>query len=110
MGNGLQTRLESEQTPLNSCGLSSGSTVMLLLLAPFQVFVKNEKNQTTTYDVTEEETVDELQRKVYNKEKIPADQQRLVFNGKQLEAGRKLKEYDIVNGSTIYLLLRLRGG
>uniref|UniRef100_A0A3B4BSC3 Ubiquitin-like domain-containing protein n=1 Tax=Pygocentrus nattereri TaxID=42514 RepID=A0A3B4BSC3_PYGNA len=94
----------------SSFGLSSGSTVMLLLLRQLQVFVKNHENQTTTYDVTEEETVDELLRKIYNKEKIPADQQRLIFNGKQLEAGRKLKEYDVVDGSTIYLVLRLRGG
>ncbi|XP_017564745.1 polyubiquitin-like [Pygocentrus nattereri] len=109
-GNGLQARLENELTPLSSFGLSSGSTVMLLLLRQLQVFVKNHENQTTTYDVTEEETVDELLRKIYNKEKIPADQQRLIFNGKQLEAGRKLKEYDVVDGSTIYLVLRLRGG
>ncbi|KAL6466036.1 hypothetical protein MHYP_G00261690 [Metynnis hypsauchen] len=109
-GNGLQARLENELTPLSSFGLSSGSAVMLLLLRQLQVFVKNHENLTTTYDVTEEETVDELLRKIYNKEKIPADQQRLIFNGKQLEAGRKLKEYGIVNGSTIYLVLRLRGG
>ncbi|XP_036411555.1 polyubiquitin-like [Colossoma macropomum] len=108
-GNGLRVSLESELTPLSSYGLSSGSTVMLLLLAPFQVFVKNEKGQVKTYDVTEEETVSELQRKVYNKEGTPIDQQRLIFGGRQLEAG-KLKEYGIANGSTIHLTLRLRGG
>ncbi|XP_036411560.1 polyubiquitin-like [Colossoma macropomum] len=108
MGNGLQTRLQNEQTPLSSYGLSSGSTVMLLLLAPIQVFVKNEKGQVKTYDVTEE-TVDELQSEVYNKEGTPIDQQRLIFGGRQLEAGKQLKEYGIANGSTIHLTIRLRG-
>ncbi|XP_017564746.1 polyubiquitin 12-like [Pygocentrus nattereri] len=110
MGNGLQVILQNESSSLSSYGLSSGSTVMLLLLAPFQVFIKNEKGQLKTYDVTEEETVDELQRKVYNKEGTPIDQQRLIFGGRQLDSGTKLKEYGITNGSTIHMTLRLRGG
>ncbi|KAI4883521.1 hypothetical protein NFI96_025618, partial [Prochilodus magdalenae] len=109
-GNGLQVRLENDFTPLSSCGLSWGSTVMLLLLVPFQVFVKNEEGVTKTYDVTEEETVDELQKKVYNKERTPVNQMRLIYNGRQLEVGKKLREYDITNGSTIHMTLRLRGG
>ena len=109
-GNGLKASLDNDSAPLSSYGLSWGSSVMLLLLEPFQVFVKNEKGQMKTYDVTKNETVDELQRKIYNKEGTPVDQQRLIYSGKQLDAGRKLKEYGIENGSTIHMTLRLRGG
>ncbi|KAL6466037.1 hypothetical protein MHYP_G00261700 [Metynnis hypsauchen] len=109
-GNGLRLSLENDSSSLSNYGLSSGSTIMLLLLAPFQVFVKNEKGQLKTYEVTEEETVDELQKKVYNKEGTPINQQRLIFAGRQLDSGRKLKEYGIENGSTIQMTLRLRGG
>ncbi|KAL7836225.1 hypothetical protein AOLI_G00275090 [Acnodon oligacanthus] len=109
-GNGLRVNLDNESSSLSSYGLSSGSTLMLLLLAPLQVFVKNEKGLSKTYDVTAEETVDELQRKVYNKEGAPIDQQRLIFAGRQLESGRKLKEYGIANESTIQMTFRLRGG
>ncbi len=54
--------------------------------------------------------VDQLQTKIYNKERVPVDQQRLIFNGRQLESGTKLQEYDIASGSTIHMTLRLRGG
>ncbi|CAK5074188.1 unnamed protein product [Meloidogyne enterolobii] len=40
---------------------------------------------------------------------IPPDQQRLIYNKVQFEDGRTLVDYDIKNGSTISLILRLSG-
>ncbi|KAI5085326.1 hypothetical protein C0J45_23784, partial [Silurus meridionalis] len=71
---------------------------------------KNEKGQIKTYDITDSETVDQLMRKIYQIEGTPLDQQRLIYNGQQLESGRRLQDYNIQPGSTIYMTLRLRGG
>jgi hypothetical protein len=42
-------------------------------------------------------------------EGIPIDQQQLIFAGKQLEDGHLVAGYDIMPGSSLELLLRLRG-
>ncbi|XP_077097480.1 uncharacterized protein LOC143749019 [Siphateles boraxobius] len=112
--NGIRINLNDDSKILSSYGLHSGSVVMLLIITnpagPFQVFVRNEKGQTKTYDVDVNETVDQLQTKIVRKESVPKDQQRLIYNGRQLEAGLKLQDYDITSGSTIHMTLRLRGG
>ncbi|XP_058230586.1 uncharacterized protein LOC131343161 [Hemibagrus wyckioides] len=105
--------LDNDQKTVSQYGLSSGSTVMLLIsMSPvsFQVFVKNPSEQIKTYDITDEETVDQLMMKIYQIEQTPVDQQRLIYNGQQLQCGRKLQDYDIGPESTIYTTLRLRGG
>ncbi|KAL2100716.1 hypothetical protein ACEWY4_002477 [Coilia grayii] len=109
-GNGVN--FSNDSSTLSAIGLKPGSCVMVLVTdpAPSQVFLKNEKGQTSTYDVMPGETVTAFKSKVYQKEKVPVDQQRLIYNGKQLDDGRKLEDYDIVSGSTVYLTLRLRGG
>lgn len=77
----------------------------------YQIFVKTLTGKTLTInDITAEDTIATVKQKIFQKEGVPVDQQRLIFAGKQLEDNQTLSNYSINKDSTIHLVLRLRGG
>ena len=73
-----------------------------------QIFVKLLTGKTITLETAKSFTMYDLKAEIHDKVGIPPNKQRLIFNGKVLEDGRALAEYNI--HATLHLVLRERGG
>ena len=109
--NGCSTTLEDDSATLKSYGLHSGARVTLLVTtpAPIQVFLKNVKGVSSTYDIKPDETVSHFKSRVEAREGVAVSQQTLIHEGKEMNGG-KLSNYNVQANSTIFQTLRLRGG
>ena len=98
--------------PIETC-LEYGDSISIFFypteFGRFLVYVKNLKGNTITIPINPNSNIEELKRKIQDREEIPADQQRLLYGGKQLEDARTFRDYSIKSESTIHLTIRLRG-
>ncbi|NWY61172.1 OASL2 protein, partial [Chionis minor] len=89
------------------------STTLLLLQTepqPMEVFVKDDKNRTTTYRVYPTDTVRQLKEMICKNKGPHPNQQHLTYGSRELEDRHTLAHYNVQPRTTIYMLLRLRGG
>ncbi len=75
-----------------------------------QLFFKTLTNRTRVLRANPSATILELKQQFFDIEGVPVDAQRLIYGGKELEDERTLTDYNIQQESTIFPVLRLRGG
>ncbi|KAA6401791.1 MAG: putative Polyubiquitin [Streblomastix strix] len=75
-----------------------------------QIKVKNVAGKTFTFDVGETDTIENVKKQIQNKEGIPPESQIIIFDGKQLEDRRTVKDYNIMNDSILYVVFHLKFG
>ncbi|XP_074007946.1 2'-5'-oligoadenylate synthase 1-like [Numenius arquata] len=91
-------------------GIFYSTTLVLLQTETMEVFVKDEKNRTTTYMVCPTNTIRQLKEQIHRANGPHPDQQRLMYNSGLLEDRHTLAHYNIQPKSIIFMTLPLRGG
>ena len=76
----------------------------------FQIFVVTLSGKNILLDVDSNTTIEEVKRCIEEKEGVPPQEQRLIYEGRQLEDCKKVSFYNIERDSTLHLVLRLLGG
>lgn len=75
-----------------------------------QILIKCLSGKVLTLEHEADDTIMDIKENVRDMEGTPIEQQRLIYNGKQLSNERTLEDYDIEDDCTINLVHRLRGG
>ncbi len=70
--------------------------------------MKTQIGKTITLDLDENDTIEIVKAKIQDKESILLDKYIIVYAGKQFEDNRTIKDYNIWNESTLFLVLKLR--
>lgn len=75
-----------------------------------QIFVKTLTNRTWSVCISPSDYIGHIMLKIQETHSLPVEQQRLIFNGRQVFHDHFVSEYNIQQGATLDLILRLSGG
>lgn len=106
-GNGEELK---KDLPVSAIGKVELFLLPPLKLGEMQISIRTLTGRSVPIVVSLEMSIDELKDCVFAVDDVPPEQQLFIFAGKQLEDGKRLADYRISNGSTLHLVLRLRGG
>lgn len=92
----------------------SGSTLHVMRAAPDQnasmeIVVKTLTGKTHTLSVRPSDLIATVKEQLCAIDRTPVCHMRLIFAGSQLEDGKMLHDYNITLGSTLHLVVQLRG-
>ena len=92
---------------LFNSGIKSGDTIELRKRDNIRITIVTLMGKKTFWNVSPSDTIGLFKNFLHFYEGIPTEQQRLIFNGNQLDDNRIIADYNIKNESTLYLVLRL---
>ena len=72
------------------------------------IFFKTLTGKIITLDVEPSDTIENVKKKIYEKEGIKPDEQRFLFEGKYLENTKTIGDYNIKENYTIHLIFKKR--
>tara|TARA_B110000967_G_C18500280_1_gene371167 strand:- start:10 stop:273 length:264 start_codon:yes stop_codon:yes gene_type:complete len=76
-----------------------------------KIYIKLYNNtRLRKFTVFADTTILEIKDLVEEKSGIPPAQQRLIYEGRQLDNDKTPDDYEITDGKTIYMVLNMRGG
>ena len=78
---------------------------------PVQIFIKTATGKSITIDISMDSSVAELKQKIFLKENIAVNIQKLIFLAKRIDSDntKTLREFNIGNHSTIHMMYELKG-
>ena len=75
-----------------------------------QIFIRTLIGKKIPYTIESGWSTLRIKELLQEKEGIDQEQIRLIYGGKQMEDSRTIDSYEIQAGSTIHMILQLRGG
>jgi hypothetical protein len=97
-------------TGINDSNVDNGLIKITYKPEKFQIFIKAIDNKTIVLNISAFDTILDIKKIIFKRERIPVLEQRLLFGSKQLENEQLLSFYNVNNEATLTLLLRLQGG
>jgi ubiquitin C len=74
------------------------------------IFIKTLTGKMITLQVRRSDMIESVKRQIQDKEGIPSDQQRIIFEGMQLQDGSRISDYNLIPHCALHLALRMVGG
>ena len=103
-------QLEDGHT-LSDYNIQHESTIHLVVRARgIQIIVKTLTGKVMAIETDPAEFIEDVKQKVCDQTGIPPEEQRLIWNEKQLEDGFTLSKYNIQQESLLHVVCRLAGG
>ena len=94
----------TDDRTLKDYDIQAGSTIHLFLLLRGRIHVKTQKGKMITVEVVPEDTIENVKKKLFEKEGIAVKCTHMVYAGKTLEDQRTLGDYSIRRESILHLI------